>query len=117
MLRTETALVVLGLLVAATGSAQAQQRGGISLQRNSPGAVLSRIESLQPGCPLSETNVAIGTNRALGFGSAAQQQLVANNSGACRPLVSTQIAAGVNLALGPASTAGQSISAQARAGC
>ncbi len=116
MFRTRTALVALGLLVAASASASAQQRGGITLQRNSPGAVLNKIDSLQSGCPLSQTNVAVGTNRALGFGSTAQQQLVANNSGACRPLVSTQITAGVNLALAPGSAAGQSISAQSPRG-
>ena len=116
MFRSKIALVALGLLAAATASASAQQQGGISLQRNSPGAVLNRIQSLQPGCPLSQTNVAVGTNRALGVGSTAQQQLVSNNSGACRPLVSTQIAAGVNLALAPGSAAGQSISAQSPSG-
>ena len=116
MFRTKTALVVLGLLVAATASASAQQRGGIALQRNSPGAVLSKIQSLQPGCPISETNVAVGTNRALGVGSTAQQQVTSNTSGGCRPLVSTQISAGVNLALAPGSAAGQSISAQSPSG-
>ena len=48
---------------------------------------------------MSQTNVAIGVNRALAFGSTAQQQVV-SKGGSCRPLVSTQVAAGVNLALG-----------------
>jgi hypothetical protein len=115
MLPTKTALALL-CLIAATASASAQQRGGISLQRSSPQAVADRIQSLQPGCPVAQTNVAVGTNRALGTGSTAQQQLVANNGGACRPLVSTQIAAGVNLALAPGASAGQSIVAQSPRG-
>ena len=114
MFRAKTVLVALGLLAAASASAVAQDRGGVPL-RNGPGSVLGRVESLQPGCPLSQTNVAIGVNRAMARGATAQQQLVANG-GSCRPLVTTQVAAGVNLALGPGSSAGQSIDAQSPRG-
>jgi hypothetical protein len=114
MFRAKTALAALGLLAAASASAVAQDRGGVSL-RNSPGAVLNRVESLQPGCPLSQTNIAVGVNRAMARGATAQQNLVANG-GTCRPLVSTQVAAGVNLALGQGSAADQSIDAHSPRG-
>jgi hypothetical protein len=62
------------------------------------------------GCRLSQTNVVVGVNRALGFGSRAGQRVasVAPSDG-CRPLVSTGIVAGVNLGLGFGSTADQTV--------
>src|SRR5947209_6337814 len=100
MFRATTAVAALGLLVAAAAPASAQDRGGVRMR--DPGSVAGRIESLQPGCPLSRTNVTVGVNRALTPGGQSQQQLVSSGGG-CRPLVSTQVTAGVNLALAPGS--------------
>jgi hypothetical protein len=111
MSRATTALAAVGLLIAATGAAMAQDRGGVGMRRSSPEAVMDRIQSVDPGCKLSQTNVAIGVNRALNTGAAAQQQVTSVNKG-CRPLVSTQVAAGVNLSLGRNSVADQTIEAR-----
>jgi hypothetical protein len=109
-----TALAAAALCLAASAPTFAQQSGGVAVN-NSPGATLNKIEQLQPGCPVATTNVASGTNRALGRGSLAQQQ-VTSNAGPCRPLVSTQIGAGVNVSLGQGATANQSISAHNQPG-
>ena len=104
---------------AGTGSAAAQERGGLRLR--GPAATLDQIEANR-GCPLSNTSVTFGVNRAFGNGSAAQQQLGTLNPpgragrGGCRPLVTTQVAGGVNLALGRGSSAGQTIEAQGQRG-
>ena len=104
----------------AIGPATAQERGG--LRQRGPSATLGQIEANR-GCPLSNTSVTFGVNRAFGNGSAAQQQLGTLNapgntpgSSGCRPLVTTQVAAGVNLALGRGSSAGQTIEAQGQRG-
>ena len=100
----------------AIGPATAQERGG--LRQRGPSATLDQIEANR-GCPLSNTSVTFGVNRAFGNGSAAQQQLGTLNPGSssgCRPLVTTQVAAGVNLALGRGSSAGQTIEAQGQRG-
>ncbi len=114
MFRANIALAARVLLAFVPASAMAQDRGGVPVH-NSPGAVMNKIESLQPGCPLSQTNTAIGVNRAMGRTATAQQQ-VTSNSGPCRPLVSTQVGAGVNLALGQGSAADQSINAHSQHG-
>lgn len=114
MLGAKIALAALGLLAVAQAPAAAQERGGVALH-NSPGAVLDRVEQLQPGCPLSQTNVAIGVNRAMAGGAVAQQN-VTGSGGGCRPLVSTQVAAGVNLAVGRGASAGQTITAHSPSG-
>ena len=114
MVRANTTLAALALLATASSAAVAQERGGVPVHNN-PGVVLNKIESLQPGCPLSQTNTAVGVNRATGRGSTAQQQVVAN-SGPCRPLVSTQVGAGVNVATGQGSSADQSVSARNQGG-
>jgi hypothetical protein len=108
MFRTTFALAALGLMAAA-GSASAQEVGGVHT-RNSPLGVLNRIGQLQPGCPLARTNVAVGVNPVLGAGAQSQQSITSIRGG-CRPLVSTQVAAGVNVAAGPGSSAGQSVEA------
>lgn len=113
MFRATTALAALGFIVLTSAAASAQDRGGVRMR--DPGLVMDRIGSLQPGCPLSKTNVAVGINRALSVGSTAQQQLVSQDKG-CRPLVSTQITAGVNLALGRGSATDQSIDASSPRG-
>ena len=115
---TGFALAALAAVAAwsATEPATAQERGG--LRQRGPSATLDQIEANR-GCPLSNTSVTFGVNRAFGNGSAAQQQLGTLNtpgSGGCRPLVTTQVAAGVNLALGRGSSAGQTIEAQGQRG-
>ena len=119
---TGFALAALAAVAAgsATGSATAQERGG--LRQRGPSATLDQIEANR-GCPLSNTSVTFGVNRAFGNGSTAQQQLGTLNtpggaagSGGCRPLVTTQVAGGVNLALGRGSSAGQTIEAQGQRG-
>ena len=115
---TGFALAALAAVAAwsATGSATAQERGG--LRQRGPSATLDQIEANR-GCPLSNTSVTFGVNRAFGNGSTAQQQLGTLNPGSssgCRPLVTTQVAAGVNLALGRGSSAGQTIEAQGQRG-
>ena len=101
----------------AIGPATAQERGG--LRQRGPSATLDQIEANR-GCPLSATSATIGVNRALGNGSAAQQQLGTlnppGNGSGCRPLVTTQVAAGVNLAFGRGSSASQTIEAQGQRG-
>jgi hypothetical protein len=99
------ALVLYTVLPAA-----AQDHGGVRLRGSD--AVLGQVENAsQSGCRLSQTNVTVGVNRALGVGSQARQQLGADGSSGCRPLVSTQVTTGVNLALGSRSSAQQSIDA------
>ena len=115
---TGFALAALAAVAAwsATAPATAQERGGF--RPRGPSATLDQIEANR-GCPLSNTSVTFGVNRAFGNGSAAQQQLGTLNapgSGGCRPLVTTQVAAGVNLALGRGSSAGQTIEAQGQRG-
>jgi hypothetical protein len=120
---TGFALAALAAVAAwsATAPATAQERGG--LHRRGPTATLDQIEANR-GCPLSNTSVTFGVNRAFGNGSAAQQQLGTLNapgnapgsSSGCRPLVTTQVAGGVNLALGRGSSAGQTIEAQGQRG-
>ncbi|MBX6744324.1 MAG: hypothetical protein IRY87_20000 [Acetobacteraceae bacterium] len=106
MLRPMIAAAALTLCAALP--AMAQDHGGVRLR--GPASVLDRIESVgRTGCPLSQTNVTFGVNRAFGAGSQARQQLGTDASGGCRPLVSTQVTAGVNLALGPRSRAEQSV--------
>jgi len=112
-MRNAIAAALLGVLAALP--AAAQDRGGVALHGGGPQAVLDRIQQLQPGCPLSQTNIAVGVNRAFGKGSFAGQQTVSKNAG-CRPLSSTQVTAGVNLALGAGSVADQSIAAQSPRG-
>jgi hypothetical protein len=101
--------VFAALALFAALPASAQEVGGMPLR--GPLAQLDQIEQLRPGCPLSQTSVTVGVNKALGARAQAQQGLLTANTGACRPLVSTQVVAGVNLGLGPASGAGQSIQA------
>ena len=115
---TGFALAALAAVAAwsAPAAATAQERGG--LRPRGPSATLDQIEANR-GCPLSNTSVTFGVNRAFGNGSAAQQQLGTLNPGSssgCRPLVTTQVAAGVNLALGRGSSAGQTIEAQGQRG-
>ena len=113
---TGFALAALAALAAWAGPATAQERGGLHLRGST--ATLDLIEANR-GCPLSNTSVTFGVNRAFGNGSAAQQQLGTLNpggSGGCRPLVTTQVAGGVNLALGRGSSAGQTIEAQGQRG-
>jgi hypothetical protein len=116
---TGFALAALAAVAAwpATGPAAAQERGG--LHPRGSAATLDLIEANR-GCPLSATSATIGVNRALGNGSAAQQQLgtlnTPGNGSGCRPLVTTQVAAGVNLAFGRGSSASQTIEAQGQRG-
>ncbi len=113
MLRTSLAL--LGLLAALP--AVAQERGGIGT--HGPGYALGQVQADESrGCPLSNTSVTFGVNKALGGNSSAQQQLQATGgaSSKCRPLVNTQVVAGVNLGLGTNANAGQVISAQGTRG-
>ncbi len=100
---------VAALALASTLPASAQEVGGMPLR--GPLGQLEQVEQLRPGCPLSQTSVSVGVNKALGAHGQAQQNLLTANPGGCRPLVSTQVVAGVNLGLGPASSAGQSIQA------
>jgi hypothetical protein len=90
--------------------AAAQDVGGVRMR--DPARLLGQIEANR-GCPLSNTSVTVGVNRALSRGSAAQQQLAAaqpsGGSSGCHPLVSTRVVAGVNLALGRGSSADQTI--------
>jgi hypothetical protein len=112
MLRVSLALASL----LAALPAAAQDYGGISLR--GPTALLTQIDSNR-GCPMSETSVTFGVNRAFGAASSARQQLGTMQgapSGGCRPLVSTQVVGGFNLALGRASNAGQAVQAQGPAG-
>ena len=71
---TGFALAALAAVAAwsATEPATAQERGG--LRQRGPSATLDQIEANR-GCPLSNTSVTFGVNRAFGNGSAAQQQL------------------------------------------
>ncbi|CAH2602428.1 conserved exported protein of unknown function [Rhodovastum atsumiense] len=117
MFRAMTALVALGLLATPAPPATAQEAGGVRPRGIGMGPVttMERIGSLERGCPLSKTNVAVGVNRALATGAQARQQLVSQDTG-CRPLVSTQVTAGVNLGLGNGSVAEQSISARMPSG-
>ena len=115
---TGFALAALAAVAAwsATAPATAQERGGF--RPRGPSATLDQIEANR-GCPLSNTSVTFGVNRAFGNGSAAQQHLGTLNapgSGGCRPLVTTQVAAGVNLALGRGSSADQTIEAHGQRG-
>jgi hypothetical protein len=108
MFRRTSALAALVLLAALP--AAAQDFGGVPLR--GPGAVLGQINSLGAGCPLSQTNVAIGVNRTLAAGALAQQRVASGASfGGCRPLVSTQVVAGANLAFGSDSVADQTLAA------
>jgi hypothetical protein len=118
MSRRTAALAVLALLAAFP--AAAQEFGGVPLQgpvgpqHGRSSAVLGKIRStLASGCPLSQTNLAIGTNRSFG---GSQQQVIQQTSGGCRPLVSTQVVSGTNLALTPGSSADQTIQAQSQRG-
>jgi hypothetical protein len=105
-----TTLALAALAAIASWPVAAQERGGLRLR--DPTAVLDQIDANR-GCPLSNTSVTVGVNRAFAPGSSAQQQLATlGASGGCRPLVSTQAAVGVNLALGRGSSAGQSIDVQ-----
>jgi hypothetical protein len=107
-------LAVLALLAALP--AAAQERGGVSLRN--PVSELNAIDANR-GCPLSQTSVTVGVNKATAAGSSAQQQLgTFGGSGpsGCRPLVSTQVVTGANLALGNGSSAGQSIAAKGPSG-
>ena len=115
---TGFALAALAAVAAwsATAPATAQERGGF--RPRGPSATLDQIEANR-GCPLSNTSVTFGVNRAFGNGSAAQQQLGTLNPGSssgCRPLVTTQVAAGVNLAFGRGSSASQTIEAKGQRG-
>jgi hypothetical protein len=116
---TGFALAALAAVAAwsATGPAAAQERGGPRLR--GPTTTLDQIEANR-GCPLSNTSVTFGVNRAFGTGSAAQQQLgtlaAPGSGGGCRPLVTTQVAGGVNLALGRGASAGQTIEAMGQRG-
>ena len=101
--------VFAALALFGTLPVSAQEVGGMPLR--GPMAQLDRIEQLRPGCPLSQTSVTVGVNKAVAARSQARQGLLTANTGGCRPLVSTQVVAGVNLGLGPASSAGQSIQA------
>lgn len=103
--------VACGFLM--TLPALAQDRGGIQLGHQA--AMLGQIKSLSPGCPLAKTNMVVGTNRAIGSGSRANQSLSSMDSG-CRPLVSTQVVAGVNVAARNGSAANQTLSASAPQG-
>jgi hypothetical protein len=107
MLRASLAAIVL----LAALPAAAQDRGGVP--RRDPFTVLGQIDANR-GCPMSNTNVTVGLNRATGMGSSSQQQLASQSGGSsgCHPLVSTQVVTGVNLALGRGSNAGQTIDAQ-----
>jgi hypothetical protein len=112
MFRVLPAVAATVLLVGAL-PAMAQDFGGVRL--GSQGALLDQVEQRDPGCPLSQTNVVIGVNRAMTPGSFAQQRLGSAGSG-CRPLVSAQVVAGVNLALAPGSSADQSLAASSPRG-
>lgn len=100
--------VLAALAFAAAAPTSAQELGGLH-----PLQARAAFSSPAPGCRLSQTNVAVGVNRALAAGSLARQRVVsgAAGGGGCRPLVSTQIVAGVNLGLAPAATAEQTIEA------
>jgi hypothetical protein len=102
-------LVFTALALFAAVPASAQEVGGMPLR--GPMARLAQVEQLRPGCPLSQTSVTVGVNKALGAHAQAQQGLLTATPGGCRPLVSTQVVAGVNLGLGPASSAQQGIQA------
>jgi hypothetical protein len=105
MFRSTFVLAALAFATAAPISAQ--ELGGLH-----PFQAQAAFSSPAPGCRLSQTNVAVGVNRALASGSLARQRVVSNaGSGGCRPLVSTQIVAGVNLGLGSGSAAEQTIEA------
>jgi hypothetical protein len=108
--------VLAALVVFTALPAMAQEFGGVPL--GGSGAVLGKIESLAPGCPLSQTTVAIGVNQTLNTGALAQQRVgsVAGGASGCRPLVSTQVVAGANLAFGAGSGANQTITAQSQRG-
>jgi len=118
MSRRTSALAVLALLTAFP--AAAQEFGGVPLQN--PGrpfhardhSILGQIrQTLNSGCPLSQTNVVHGVNRSFG---GTQQQLIQQSSSGCRPLVSNQVVSGTNLALTRGSSADQTIEAQAPRG-
>jgi len=106
MFRSSFVLVALAFMAVAPSSAQ--EIGGLH-----PSQAWAALPSPALGCRLSQTNVAVGVNRALAPGSLARQGIVAGSSGSggCRPLVSTQIVAGVNLGLAPGTTAEQTIEA------
>ena len=101
---------VLALALLAAAPASAQEFGGVP-----QGRLLTTRQAGAPqagtGCRISQTNVVVGVNRALGFGSRAGQQVasISGAGGGCRPLVSTGIVAGVNLGLGFGSSADQTV--------
>lgn len=105
------AFVLAALALLAAGPVCAQEFPG-----GQPGRLLT-LRSASPGqlglggCRLSQTNVVVGVNRALGQGSRAGQRLGSIAPGGCQPLVSTGIVAGVNLGLGTGSTADQTVEA------
>lgn len=103
--------VALAILLAALPAA-AQDQGG--LHRRDPSVMLGQIESNR-GCPMTNTSVTFGTNRAFMPGSGTQQQ-IGSTSGGCKPLVSTQVVGGVNLALGAGTTANQAVTANGQRG-
>lgn len=108
------AIAAFGVLTLGLAApAFAEDHGGLRM-RNNPAAMLEQVEANR-GCRLSQTTVAMGTNRAFAPGSSSSQ-VVANGSGGCRPLVTTQVAAGVNLSLGRGSQANQVIAAQGQRG-
>jgi hypothetical protein len=112
MFRPLPVAAVLALLCGAL-PAVAQDYGGVRLGNQN--TLLDEVEQRAPGCPLSQTNVLVGVNRATSTGATAQQQL-GSVRGGCRPLVSAQVVSGVNLALAPGSAATQSLTASSPKG-
>ena len=104
------AILLASLAFLAATAASAQESGGVQAGRFFNPHTGS-VAQPGPGCRLSQTNVVVGVNRALGTGARAGQRTasVSGGDGGCRPLVSTGIVAGVNLGLGFGSTAEQTV--------